>query len=232
MSDSVLPSDAEHPTIPLGTSATLPASFAPASTSSGGAIGLEHAPLAGARYTPRKLLGAGGMGEVHLCQDAFLGRDVAMKVMKVHASNGTEGHARFLREARLQGQLEHPSIVPVYDLAANADGQPYFTMKRIGGKTLRDALDELIDAGGALSWQPRGEELSQRKLVALLSQASQAVAFAHARGVVHRDLKPENIMLGEFGEAADLQQRIDLRGNLQDPHRAHARLKAGPAFRA
>jgi serine/threonine-protein kinase len=196
MRDSARPPDAEHPTIPLGTSETLPAFF----ESARGAIDAEPAALAGTRYTPRKLLGAGGMGEVHLCQDAFLGREVAMKVMKVRVSDGTEGHTRFLREARLQGQLEHPSIVPVYDLAANADGQPYFTMKRIGGKTLRDALDELIDAGVKPSWQPRGEELSQRKLVALLSQASQAVAFAHARGVVHRDLKPENIMLGEFGE--------------------------------
>jgi serine/threonine-protein kinase len=145
------------------------------------------------------------MGEVHLCRDGRLGRDVAMKVMRGATTLGTDGAARFVREARLQGQLEHPSIVPVYDLAADAQGQPYFTMKRIAGTTLREVLDELAHGPSSSRHGPSraghdGGGFTRRKLVGLIAQAANAVGFAHARGVTHRDLKPENLMFGEFGE--------------------------------
>ncbi len=152
-------------------------------------------PLSGSRYDVQRMLGAGGMGEVLLCQDAWLGRDVAMKVMRDAGALGSEGRARFLREARVQGQLEHPSVVPVYDIAMGTAGSPYFTMKRIQGLTLRTILDRLA-AGDEATAQAYG----RRKLLAALGQACLAVAFAHRRGVIHRDLKPENLMLGEFGE--------------------------------
>ncbi len=188
-------------TLPLGGSDTLredASSDSPwgPSRSEPAQVDLAPAPVAGQRYTSRRILGQGGMGEVHLSTDAWLGRDVAMKIMRPSAgSTGTDGRARFLREARLQGQLEHPSVVPVYDLALTEDGTPHFTMKRVQGLTLADIMDGL---------QRRDPKIAAafplRKLLAAFAQVSLAVAFAHARGVVHRDLKPENVMLGEFGE--------------------------------
>jgi serine/threonine-protein kinase len=130
------------------------------------------------RYRDPELLGRGGMGIVQRFQDAVIGREVAMKV-SVGASD-----PRFLREARIQAQLEHPSIVPVYDLGKAADGHPFFTMKRVRGRT----LDELVP------------ELPTRRLLAHFATVCLAVDFAHARGVVHRDLKPPNVMVGDFGE--------------------------------
>src|SRR5687767_3462547 len=88
----------------------------------------------GARYSPRKVLGRGGMGEVMLCRDHTIGRDVAMK--SILLQRGTE--RRFVREARVQGQLEHPAIVPVYDVGARPDGALYFTMKRVRGASLAE----------------------------------------------------------------------------------------------
>jgi serine/threonine protein kinase len=146
------------------------------------------------RYTQRKLLGRGGMGEVRLCSDARIGRDVAMKVMRPSSSGSTGMRERFEREARLQGQLEHPAIVPVYDLGMSRDGA-WFTMKRVRGHTL-----ERIVRGLAEDEPKFVERYTLRRLLVAFVQVTQAIAFAHSRGVVHRDLKPANIMLGDFGE--------------------------------
>ena len=147
------------------------------------------------RYELRTSLGEGGMGEVRLCRDRVIGREVALKVIHgTHAARG-ELRARFVREARVQGQLEHPAIVPVYDFGVDAEGQPFFTMKRVRGVTLESILDG----------QRRGDEATTRlytlhKLLAAFVQVCLAIDFAHERGVVHRDLKPANIMLGGYGE--------------------------------
>ncbi|MCC6998555.1 MAG: protein kinase [Deltaproteobacteria bacterium] len=148
-----------------------------------------------ARYSPGKLLGRGGMGEVRQCEDRRIGREVAVKVMRGQAAALGDGAARFVREARIQGQLEHPAIVPVHDLGVGPDGLPYFTMKRLRGLTLEQIL----------SAQQRGdttalEQHSRRKLLGVFATVCHAIEFAHARGVLHRDLKPSNIMLGDFGE--------------------------------
>ncbi len=146
------------------------------------------------RYDVVATLGAGGMGEVRLLHDRRIGREVAMKL--IHKDQGSFGDAkqRFLREARVQGQLEHPAIVPVYDLGVGVDG-PYFTMKRIRGLTLEDVVVALAagetDAVAAFPL---------RRLLTAMSTVCLAVAFAHARGVLHRDLKPANVMIGAFGE--------------------------------
>src|SRR5271166_5220617 len=102
-----------------------------------------HATAAEARYGVRNLLGQGGMGEVYLCDDEWIGREVAMKV--AHKALGSQPHlrARFVREALVQGQLEHPSIVPVYDLGTRPDGATFFTMKRVRGLTLHEVLHGL-----------------------------------------------------------------------------------------
>src|SRR5688572_5566233 len=85
------------------------------------------------RYETRALIGAGGMGEVHLCRDVRVGREVAMKMIQRGFLSDADLRARFVREARVQGQLEHPAIVPVYDMGLTPDGSAYFTMKRIQG---------------------------------------------------------------------------------------------------
>jgi serine/threonine-protein kinase len=106
-----------------------------------------------------------------------------------------EARMRFEREARVQGQLEHPAIVPVYDLGVRPDGTPFFTMKRLHGETLSEIMDAL-QKGSATA----AAAYSRRRLLAAYSRVCLAVAFANSRGVLHRDLKPSNIMLGDFGE--------------------------------
>lgn len=149
----------------------------------------------GARYLPQGILGEGGMGLVGLCKDVRIGRDVAMKMLRREAASKPDSRMRFEREARVQGQLEHPAIVPVYDLGIRPDGTPFFTMKRLHGETLAEIMDALSKGGPAAR-----AAYSRRKLLTAFSSVCLAVAFANARGVLHRDLKPGNIMLGDFGE--------------------------------
>ncbi|MBS1148927.1 MAG: Serine/threonine protein kinase PrkC, regulator of stationary phase [Myxococcaceae bacterium] len=146
------------------------------------------------RYEQLKLLGAGGMGDVHLCRDGRIGREVARKVMRPEAAAYADGRDRFLREARVQGQLEHPAVVPVYELGEEA-GAPFFTMKRVRGQTLGQLLNALAEGDP----QTR-RQYTRRRLLTAFSQLCVAIDFAHSRGVLHRDLKPENVMLGDFGE--------------------------------
>jgi tRNA A-37 threonylcarbamoyl transferase component Bud32 len=140
----------------------------------------------GPRYAERKLIGRGGMGEVYLRRDEWLGRDVAVKTLTAERSSLGVARARFLREARVQGQLEHPAIVPVYDVGVDEHGHEYFTMKRITGRT----LEEIFTA----------RDFPRSRLLGLFRQVCLAVDYAHARGVVHRDLKPANVMIGSYGE--------------------------------
>ncbi|MGH1340281.1 MAG: protein kinase domain-containing protein [Nannocystales bacterium] len=143
----------------------------------------------GERYRDQGRLGRGGMGEVRLCTDVRIGREVALKVIRDERAGQPQARTRFLKEVRVQGQLEHPAVVPVYDLDATKGGRPYFTMRRIGGNTLADII-RMDDE----------EEFSRRRLLSAFSQVCLAVDYAHERGIVHRDLKPSNVMLGDFGE--------------------------------
>ena len=144
------------------------------------------------RYEPRSLLGEGGMGEVMLCRDRHVGRDVALKRMKVSTPEAIE---RFVREARVQGQLEHPAVVPVHDLGVSPDGRTFFTMKRVRG----DTLDAIVTALKTKAPEAT-TRFGRRRLLDAFRTVCLAIDFAHARGVLHRDLKPANVMLGEFGE--------------------------------
>ncbi len=152
----------------------------------------------GARYSRRSLLGSGGAGEVHLYADEWIGREVALKALREVGDEGgaPEVAERFFREARLQGQLEHPAVVPVYDLGVSPDGRPFFTMKRIRGLTLAEVTERRRNESAADEPGPHG----RRRLLEAFVRICLAVDFAHSRGVVHRDLKPSNVMLGAFGE--------------------------------
>jgi serine/threonine-protein kinase len=164
----------------------------PTAVDTSGGVDLRDASFA-SRYEPRAVLGEGGMGEVLLCRDKHVGRDVALK--RIRGSEGSSVLERFVREARVQGQLEHPAVVPVHDLGVMPDGRTYFTMKRIRGETLDDVVRLL--AAGDLDARAR---FGRRRLLDAFRAVCLAIDFAHVRGVLHRDLKPANVMLGEFGE--------------------------------
>jgi len=135
-------------------------------------------------YDLGALIGRGGMGEVTAAHDAKIGRQVAIKRMR-GVSTSAATSERFLREAKIQARLEHPAIIPVHDLGIDDSGQPYFTMKRLSGKTLAELLPN---------------HPSRQRLLRAFADVCSAVAFAHEHGVVHCDLKPANIMLGDFNE--------------------------------
>jgi serine/threonine-protein kinase len=149
----------------------------------------------GKRYVLRRVLGAGGMGEVRLHRDLHIGREVALKTMHAKHAEHPATRLRFEREARVQGQLEHPAIVPVYDLGENEQGEVFFTMKRVRGRTLGSVLAAI--ASGEPETRAR---FSTRRLLSAFSNVCLAVELAHTRGVLHRDIKPENVMLGDYGE--------------------------------
>ena len=146
------------------------------------------------RYEYARALGSGGIGHVQVVKDRHLGREVALKDLRSrftsrgsNSAGRTPAETRFLAEARVTGQLEHPGIIPVYELGRRADGSIYYTMKVVRGRTLGDAL--------------RGQDLAGRLgLLPHFLDICHALAYAHSRQVIHRDLKPDNVMLGDFGE--------------------------------
>ena len=145
----------------------------------------------GARYRLGDVIGRGGMGEVVSAHDTQLGRSVAIKRLRTSAAP-EEAVSRFLREARIQGRLDHPAVVPVHELSQDDAGQPFFVMKQLTGITLADVL--AADDPAPTDRYPR------QRLLRAFVEVCLAIEFAHTRGVVHRDLKPANIMLGDFGE--------------------------------
>lgn len=145
------------------------------------------------KYEIGRVVAQGGMGAILDARDAAAQRSVAMKVMLDGSSS--DDLTRFIAEARVTAQLEHPNIVPVHELSVDENGQPYYTMKMVRGITLKKVLELLA----------QGTESTVKKyplpaLLTIFQKVCDAVAFAHSHGVIHRDLKPENIMLGDFGE--------------------------------
>jgi len=159
-------------------------------------LSLEHP----GRYSFKGEYSRGGIGRIMIAVDEHIGREIAVKeLLPEKGPDGTPlsdspvrktgaATARFLREARITGQLEHPSIVPVYELGRRTDGSIYYTMKLVRGKTLSEKMAEAKSLKERLALLPDFLELCQ------------AIAYAHSRGVIHRDLKPQNVMIGEFGE--------------------------------
>ncbi|MEO6776865.1 MAG: protein kinase [Kofleriaceae bacterium] len=170
-----------------------------------------YASLPAPGYQIGALIGRGGMGEVVVAQDQRIGREVAVK--RIRAQHPThDAVERFLREARIQARLDHPAIVPVYELGTDEAGLPYFTMKRLTGVTLAKRLAKsggrptrsAAEGGAEVDHKSGGAEVDAKAPIQPLLRAfvdvCLAIQLAHTRGVVHRDLKPSNIMLGDFGE--------------------------------
>ncbi|MFT7581849.1 MAG: hypothetical protein ACI9MR_003527, partial [Myxococcota bacterium] len=147
------------------------------------------------QYLVGDLLGEGGMGRVVAARELDLGRTVAMKTLRpVHRDK--DGFVQALVfEARLTGQLEHPNIVPVYEIGTLSDGTPYYTMKLVGELSLKDVLRQLRDKNAFALRQ-----YTLARLLQYLRGICMAVEYAHARGVIHRDLKPDNVLIGDYGE--------------------------------
>ena len=145
---------------------------------------MEAPDLAGTKYELRGRVGRGGMGTVWRAFDRELGREVALKVI-----NGPDprpgGEARLRTEAQVLARLEHPGLVPVHDLGTLPDGRLFYAMKLVRGRRLDDHVRELRSPAARLR---------------VFERICDAVAFAHAHGVIHRDLKPQNVMVGPFGE--------------------------------
>ena len=155
-------------------------------------------------YQPVSLLGRGGMGQVLAVVDPALNRELAMKVL-LPSGLDEESRARFLDEAQMTAQLQHPGVVPVHEVGQLPDGRAYFTMQVVRGRTLR----ALVEAHHGAPHDPAG----LFHLVSAYHQACETIAYAHGHGVIHRDLKPDNVMVGEFGEVRvldwGLAKRID-----------------------
>jgi serine/threonine protein kinase/WD40 repeat protein len=181
------------------------------------------------RYTELREYARGGMGRVLLVHDDSLGREIALKELLPHL--GEVEHqstldkdadpggmhpspvrfsahilARFLQEARITGQLEHPGIVPVYELGHRRDGTLYYTMKLVRGRSLSKAIKECKNLEERLRLLPHFVDLCQ------------AIAYAHSRGIIHRDIKPANVMVGEFGETVVLDWGLAKKKDREDVH--------------
>jgi eukaryotic-like serine/threonine-protein kinase len=165
---------------------------------------LSPAVDAGSRYEVKQDVASGGMGTIFRVWDSDLRRNLAMKVMhgkgvgSSHASEGSgappvdpERLGRFLEEAQITGQLDHPGVVPVHDLGIDSKGRCYFTMRFVRGRELKEVLDLAREAKDG--W-------TRTKVLGVILKVCEAMAYAHSKGVVHRDLKPANVMVGRFGE--------------------------------
>lgn len=147
------------------------------------------------KYVIEREIGQGGMGRVYLAYDRDLRRSIALKVLRERFQDDRDRLARFLEEAQITGQLEHPGIPPVHDLSPGESGEIFFTMKLLRGRTLKEILRDLHIGGREMK-----RRYSRARLLQILLGVCHAIHFAHEKGVIHRDIKPENIMLGDYGE--------------------------------
>jgi serine/threonine-protein kinase len=156
-----------------------------------------YVPEARDRYTLSRLHATGGIGRVWLARDGSLGRDVALKELRPERVANPAVLGRFVQEAQITGQLEHPGIVPIYEVGKRPEDEaPFYTMRFIRGRSLSEAIKAFHQKRRAGEAGP----LEQRELLHAFLGVCHAVAYAHSRGVIHRDLKGGNVVLGDFGE--------------------------------
>jgi len=156
-------------------------------------------------FSLKGLLGRGGMGMVFSARQASLDREIAIKLIKPDLEKNGYVRSKFASEAIVTGDLEHPNIIPVYELGHTRDGKLFYAMKQVKGS----------------SWEGAIRDNTEAENMEILLKVCDAVAFAHSRGVVHRDLKPENVMLGDYGEVLvmdwGLAISVDERGKADKP---------------
>jgi tetratricopeptide (TPR) repeat protein len=153
----------------------------------------------GLRFQPQRHHASGGLGDVFVAIDQEVGREVALKRMQPRLANRSSSRTRFEREAEITGRLEHPGVVPLYGRGRDAEGQPFYAMRYIDGRSLRGAIEEFYQPDNAKKGPGEGA-VAFRAMLQSFVAACHTVAYAHSRGVIHRDLKPDNIMLGPYGE--------------------------------
>ena len=161
------------------------------------------------RYEISGIAGRGGMGTVYVARDHVLDRDVAVKVIDIADAKGSRA-ARLQREAHILARLDHPGIVPIHDAGELPDGRAFYVMKLVNGRRLDAVIRDALPIADRLN---------------LFGRILDAVAFAHAHGVVHRDLKPDNVMVGAFGEVYVMDW-----GVAQDGSDAEAAIVGTPGF--
>lgn len=174
------------------------------------------------RYRDFKPLTQGGEAILRTCVDENLGRTVVMKTLQPQFQNLETYQKRFLREARVTAQIPHPCTIPVYELSRDAEGNAYFTMKKLQGRDLSDILDRIAE----------GDQETIRKyplpfILNVLVQCAQCLAFAHNQGVVHRDMKPANIMIGDYGEIMVLDWGLAKVSNMKDNDEVDRLIRSG-----
>jgi tetratricopeptide (TPR) repeat protein len=149
------------------------------------------------RYVLIRMHAEGGIGQVWIARDRDLDREVALKRLQPAGAESAAAQSRFLREARVTGQLQHPGIVPVYELCQTREwADPFYTMRLIKGRTLTQAIQTYHKNRK----EGRAGRLDLRELIGAYLSVCQTVAYAHSRGVIHRDIKGDNVVLGDFGE--------------------------------
>ena len=155
----------------------------------------KHMVVGYMHYINFKPFKEGGVAKLEVCYDKNLCREVLMKRLHPHLRDNAMEQARFLREARVTAQIQHPTSVPVYELGRDDKGDLYFTMKKLEGRDLRDVIHALRDGDPATE-----TDFTLPRLLDVFIQVCQGIAYAHHHGVIHRDLKPANILIGEFFE--------------------------------
>jgi serine/threonine-protein kinase len=161
---------------------------------------LGPATAEGQRFHVLRPHAKGGLGAVFVALDEELHREVALKQILDQHADDPVSRQRFLLEAEITGQLEHPGVVPVYGMGMDRDGRPYYAMRFIRGETLREALHAFHRADAAGELAPGARAVALRKLLGRFLDVCNTMAYAHSRGVIHRDLKPANVLLGPYGE--------------------------------
>jgi len=149
----------------------------------------------GRKYKLGDVVASGGMGAILDARDLNIRRSVAMKVLLDPNQAQNQDVLRFIEEAQITGQLEHPSVVPVHELGVDTSGNVFYTMKFVRGRTLQDIIAGIADGDSDTI-----DEYGLIRLLTVFQKTCDAMAFAHSKRVIHRDLKPENIMVGEYGE--------------------------------
>src|SRR5262245_30075088 len=159
-------------------------------TSANSTLGSTADSARAGRFTIERLHAQGGLGQVSLAIDGQLKRSVALKEIRPDRRT-VDARRRFINEAEISGQLEHPGIVPIYALERDAGGEPYYAMRFIQGRPMSEVIKVYHQAP-----TPR----AFRDLVQRFVSVCQTMASAHSKSVIHRDLKPANVMLGDYGE--------------------------------